>query len=72
MDKHVADMMAACAAAATKIKADRSFVSQGRAIAYIGGRVIYAASQQGRYKNVTPYFALQAPPKAKRGAAAKP
>lgn len=73
MDKHVSDMMATLSAAATKVSIDRSFVSQGRAIAYIGGRTIYAASQQAKFKAATPYFALTSPPKPKaKAAAAKP
>lgn len=63
MDKHVNDMMAMLSAAATKVSIDRSCISQARAIAYIGGRTIYAASQQAKFKAATPYFALTPRPR---------
>jgi hypothetical protein len=74
MDKHVDELKAELAATITRVKTDPKFIYQGRAIAYLASKMIYAAGHHARFLNVTPYFSLRSTPSAptKKTKAPKP
>ena len=56
MDKHINDLKAKLAATITKVETSPDFLFQGRCIGYLAAKMIYAAGQEARFLDRTPYF----------------